>query len=165
MRYYGTDWARMGFSQANRERGRIGRTFEGIGWVANLDVDENVILSERHHTWRSDSDLLNEADTLARQFGLDALPRTRPSQTKRLDLARASLVRAFMGSPRFLALERPEMSSYPDIMPALLKQTTAARQRGAAVLWMTNRPEIWQEAEVRPTIRFTMSGDTMVPAS
>lgn len=163
VKYGGTDWNRMGFSQANRERGRVGRTFEGIGWVANLDVDENVILSERHHTWRADSELLHEAETLARQFGLESLPKTRPSQTKRLDLARASLVRAFMGSPTLLALERPEMSGYPEIMPPLLKQLAAARQRGAAVLWLTNRPEIWQEAEVRPTIRFTMSGETLVP--
>lgn len=164
VKFAGTDWTRMGFGQANRDRGRIGRTFEGIGWVANLDVDENVILAERHHTWRSDSDLLNEAETLAREFGLQSLPKTRPALTRRQDLARASLARAFMGSPKLLLLERPEMSAFPAIVPSLLRQVNAARDRGAAVLWLTDRPEVWQDVEVRPTQRFSMAADTLVSA-
>lgn len=163
--YSGHDWQRSGFSQGARDRGRIGRTFEGTSWVGNLDVDENIILSERHHTWRADRELMEEAAALARAFGLQSLPHTRPAQTRRQDLARAEIVRAFMGSPKLLLLERPELGAFPDIMPALHKQIAAAREKGAAVLWMTDRPEIWQDAEVRPTLKFAMSGDEMVAST
>lgn len=164
VQFEGEDWCDMGFGQSTRERGRIGRTFEGVEWVGNLDVDENVLLAERHHTRRPDGQLQNEAEALAREFGLHFLPQTRPAQTSKTDLARAALVRAFMGSPRLLLLERPANAAYPQIMPALLRKLKSARERGAAVLWLTNRPEIWQDADVRPSCRYAMSGSRMMPA-
>src|SRR4051794_36234792 len=50
VRFMGSDWRKMPFHQAIQCRGKIGRTFEGHAWVSNLDVDENVILAQRHHT-------------------------------------------------------------------------------------------------------------------
>jgi len=164
VRFCGEDWSRMGFGQATRERGRIGRSFEGVGWVGNLDVDENILLAERHHTRRPEAQLKAEAETLAREFGLEQLPHGRPSQVPRPDLARAALVRAFMGSPKLLLLERPTSAAFPDVIPALLRRITAARGRGTAVLWLTNRPETWQDARVEATCRYKMTDDQLLPA-
>jgi phospholipid/cholesterol/gamma-HCH transport system ATP-binding protein len=165
VRYGGQEWRRMGFGRAARDRGRIGRVFEGVGWVGNLDVDENVLLPERHHTRRPDADLHAEAAELARAFGLpNGLPRTRPAQTRRSDLARAALVRAFLGRPPLLLLERPEAGAYPDVMPALVAAVQAARHRGAAVLWLTAHADVWRSEAARPTARYAMDGARLEPA-
>src|SRR5689334_25148693 len=91
VRFMGGDWAKLSFRESIRRRGRIGRTFEGHAWVSHLDVDENVMLAQRHHTRRSDKELADEAARLARQFGLPGLPQGRPSATHRQDLHRAAL--------------------------------------------------------------------------
>ena len=161
VRFGGQDWCRMGFGRAARERGRIGRTFEGLGWVANLDVDENVMLSQRHHTRRSDADLVAEAAALAGALGLPDLPRSRPAQTRRPVLARAALARAFMGDPALLLLERPEVGLYPEVMTALAEAVRSARRRGAAVLWLTSYPDVWRHPDLHPTARYAIAGARM----
>ncbi|MDB5296964.1 MAG: ABC-type transport system involved in resitance to organic solvent, ATP-binding protein, partial [Phycisphaerales bacterium] len=134
VRFGGTDWGRMGHRRSARDRGRVGRTFAGAGWVNNLDVDENVLLAQRHHTRRPDADLRAEAAALAAAFGLpNGLPAGRPSRAGRADLARAALVRAFMGRPALLLLERPEVGLPLDAMAALTAAVESARGRGAAV--------------------------------
>lgn len=158
VRFGGADWCQMGFAEACRARGRIGRVFEGAGWVANLDVDENIVLAQRHHTRRPESELVREAEGLARAFGLPGLPRTRPAQTSRQDLARAGLVRAFMGGPRLLLLEQPEAGAFPDVMPALADAVRVARRTGAAVLWLTSNAEVWRDPGLGPTARRAMAG-------
>jgi phospholipid/cholesterol/gamma-HCH transport system ATP-binding protein len=163
-RFAGEDWSRMSLNHSARCRGRIGRTFEGHAWVSNLDVDENVLLAARHHTGRADADLAEEAASLARQFGLPGLPRGRPNQTRRQDLQRAALVRAFLGSPTLLILERPEHGVYPQVMASLTNAVRAACRRGAAVLWLTNHADVWQDPGVRPTARYAASGSQVLPA-
>ena len=157
-RFGGDDWARMSLTQSAKCRGRIGRTFEGHAWVSNLDVDENVLLARRHHTAATDAELADEAATLARHFGLPGLPRGRPNQTRRQDLQRAALVRAFIGSPLLLVLERPEHGVHPQVMPPLMNAVRAACKRGAAVLWLTNYADVWNDAGIRPTARYAASG-------
>src|SRR4051794_36602440 len=57
--FLGREWPSVPPVEAAALRGRIGRVFDavgvgavGTGWVSNLDVDENVMLSQRHHTRR-----------------------------------------------------------------------------------------------------------------
>jgi phospholipid/cholesterol/gamma-HCH transport system ATP-binding protein len=164
VRFVGEEWAAMNLHQAARQRGRIGRTFEGRSWVGNLDVDENVVLAQRHHTHRTTAELAAEASDLARQFGLPGLPRGRPDQTRRQDLQRAALVRAFLGSPILLILERPEAGIFPQIMPMLVNALRKARQRGAAILWITSQIEVWHDPGVRPTARYAVSGSQLLVA-
>ena len=75
----GRDWRSIAPAEADRQRGRIGRVFDSqggtLGWVSNLDVDENVVLSQLHHTARPLPEIEREAAQLARMFGLPGLPR------------------------------------------------------------------------------------------
>jgi phospholipid/cholesterol/gamma-HCH transport system ATP-binding protein len=167
--FLGRDWRSVSAGEGAALRGRIGRVFDavgvgaaGTGWVSHLDVDENVMLARRHHTRRPSSEIEAEAAKLARMFGLPGLPRGRPSQTRPPDLQRASCVRAFLGTPDLILLERPAQGVYPEVMPALINAVRSARGRGAAVVWLTDTPAGWSDRGIRPTWRCVMSGAQML---
>lgn len=167
--FLGKDWRDVPAGEASALRGRIGRVFDavgvgatGIGWVANLDVDENVMLAQRHHTRRPSPEIEAEAAKLARMFGLPGLPRGRPGQTRVPDLQRAACVRAFLGAPELILLERPAQGVFPEIMPPLINAVRSARNRGAAVVWLTDTPGVWNDRGIRPTWRCVMSGSQML---
>src|SRR5687767_71659 len=86
VRFLGDDWENLSADRAAAQRGKIGRLFEDEGWVSDVDVDENIMLAQRHHTQRTDEDILDEALKLSRMFGLPGLPRGRPSRMRRWDL-------------------------------------------------------------------------------
>lgn len=162
------DWRSVPAGEGAALRGRIGRVFDavgvgtaGTGWVSNLDVDENIMLAQRHHTRRPSLEIEAEAAKLAQMFGLPGLPRGRPAQTRGPDLQRASCVRAFMGTPDLILLERPAQGVYPEIMPPLINAVRSARARGGAVVWLTDTAAIWNDRGIRPTLRCVMSGSQM----
>jgi phospholipid/cholesterol/gamma-HCH transport system ATP-binding protein len=167
--FLGRDWCTTTAREGAALRGRIGRVFDavgvgavGTGWVSNLDVDENVMLAQRHHTRRPSKEIEAEAAKLARMFGLPGLPRGRPAQTRVPDLQRAACVRAFLGGPELILLERPAQGVYPEIMPPLINAVRSARGRGAAVVWLTDTPAVWNDRGIRPTWRCVMSGSQML---
>ncbi|MCP4451563.1 MAG: hypothetical protein GY809_08885, partial [Planctomycetes bacterium] len=121
------------------DRGRIGRVRPGSAWVGNLDIDENILLPQLHHTHRSETDLRQEALALCRTFGLDDLPRTRPTWTPRDVCQKAQWVRALLGEPQLLILEHPDETASDRDHTRLVESVDAARTRGAAVLWITSR--------------------------
>jgi phospholipid/cholesterol/gamma-HCH transport system ATP-binding protein len=164
VRFQGQDWQQLSFADAIRRRGQIGRNFEENAWVHNLDVDESIMLAQRHHTSRPDKEIAEEAARLARQFGLPGIPRGRPSGTRRQDLHRAGLVRAFLGTPALLMLERPEQGVFPQVMPALINAVQSARRRGAAILWLTDNPEIWRDPGIHSSARYVASGSQLFAA-
>src|SRR5687767_11916851 len=165
--FLGREWRAVPAGEGAALRGRIGRVFDavgagGAGWVSHLDVDENVMLAQRHHTRRSSSEIEAEAAKSARTFGLPGLPRGRPAQTRATDLQRAACVRAFLGAPDLILLERPAQGVYPEIMPPLINAVRSARSRGAAVVWLTDTPAVWSDRGIRPTWRCVMSGSQML---
>src|SRR6266850_7792254 len=46
--FLGEDWREMSADSAAADRGRVGRLFEDEGWVSDLEVDENIMLAQRH---------------------------------------------------------------------------------------------------------------------
>lgn len=161
--FIGDDWRTLPTESELRLRARIGRVFDGHGWVSNLTVLENVVLAQRHHTRRPIEAIRAEADTLARAVGLPAVPTARPALVKRRDLRRAEWVRALMGAPVLLILERPTLGVALDDVPPLIAAVAAARARGAAALWLTTEDTVWCNAALNPTQRFVMQGPRMTP--
>jgi len=156
--FLGRPWGRYGPSSAARHRGMIGRVFDRHPWVSNLDVDENILLPHLHHRHGSAAQLREEAERLARHFGLPELPTARPVAMRADDLKRAACVRAFMGKPTLLLLERPTYGIFPELLGPLLAATDEARGRGAAVLWLENVAEVFEYPDVRATARYRMDG-------
>ena len=135
--FQGEGWSSMPPERALIQRSRIGRVFEDRGWISNLNVNENITLSQRHHTRRPVVEILDEARALASEFGLGALPEVRPAVVPRGDLRRAEWVRAFLGRPMLVMLERPMQGVPSEYLPQLLGAVWKACARGAAVVWIS----------------------------
>ncbi|MEK7685209.1 MAG: hypothetical protein AAB466_07300 [Verrucomicrobiota bacterium] len=159
--FLGEDWQGMSADHAAAQRGTIGRLFDDEGWIGDLDVDQNILLAQRHHTQRSEGDILEEALKFARMFGLPGLPRGRPGSVRRWDLRKAACVRAFLGQPAFIILEQPVRGVYADLMAPLVNAVQSARQRGAAVLWTVTDPHIWSNPAIHATTRARMFGSQL----
>ena len=161
VRLHGSDWLDMTPDVAADARGSIGRVFEGNPWIDSMEVSQNIMLAQLHHTRRPVAEITRQAAELSRAFGLPGLPLHSPSTVHGKDLARAACVRAFMGQPDLLVLERPTAGVYPEILPALLNMLRSARDRGAAVLWLTDNQDVWDNPAVRPTVSGHMYGARM----
>jgi phospholipid/cholesterol/gamma-HCH transport system ATP-binding protein len=159
--FLGEDWQLLSADRAAAQRGKIGRLFEDDGWISDLDVDQNIMLAQRHHTQRSEQDILEEALKLARVFGLPGLPRGRPGSVRRWDLRKAACIRAFLGQPVFLILEQPERGVYADLMAPLVNAVRSARNHGTAVLWTVTDPKIWNHPGILATTRARMFGSQL----
>jgi phospholipid/cholesterol/gamma-HCH transport system ATP-binding protein len=158
------DWRAISPRQAARSRGRIGRVFEGHSWFHGLDLSENMMLAQYHHTSRSKAEIADEAAELSDLFGLPGLPRSRHWQTHPHDLRRAACARAFMGKPDLILLEEPTAGICYEIIAPLMAAIRRARTRGAAILWTTTEAEVWNDAGIRPSQRLIMSGSQMLAA-
>ena len=159
--FLGRNWFELGPDEAAAQRGRIGRLFEEQGWVGHLDVGENITLAQRHHSSRQIAQIENEAINLARFFGLPGLPRSTISALRREDLYRSALIRAFLGHPALIILERPTRNLFPGIMPALINAIQAARNQGSTVIWTTSEAAVWNETGIQATLKCTMFGSRM----
>jgi len=142
VRFLGQGWEERGHGQVARDRRLIGRVWPDSAWVGNLDIDENILLPQWHHTGRSQAELREEAMTLARAFGLDDLPRTRPTWTPEETRRKSQWVRALMGTPKLLLLEYPDDHANEAEHVCLVEAVEKARTQGAAVIWMTSRSNL-----------------------
>jgi len=161
VQFLGEDWQDMPADRAAALRGRVGRLFEDDGWVSDLEVDQNIMLGQRHHTRRSEEEIVEEALRFARIFGLPGLPRGRPASVRRWDLRKAACMRAFLGQPILIIIEQPARGVYADLMAPLVSSVQSARDRGAAVLWTVTDPQIWNLPRIYATMRARMLGSQL----
>ena len=152
--FLGRSWPELPPDQANAMRGRIGRVFKTGNWIKHLSLMENILLPQRHHTRRSVRQLSDEAGELAQQFGLPGIPLDLPGDIPTADLQRAACVRAFLGRPALIVLEEPTAGVYLEIISALMNAVREARERGAAVIWLTQKNLIWNDQTLPVTQRY-----------
>lgn len=136
--FKGADWRAIAPEKALKTRAHIGRVFNSNGWISNLDVIENITLARRHHTRQPVAEIEGEAQKLARAFGMREVPPGRPALVPRRDLRRAEWVRAFMGQPDFLCLERPGNGVATEHLASLIQAALNSCAMGGAVLWITD---------------------------
>jgi phospholipid/cholesterol/gamma-HCH transport system ATP-binding protein len=101
--------------------------------------------------------LREAAADLSRSFGLPGLPLVRPEALTAIDLARAACVRAFLGEPRLLILESPVQGQFADLVSPLLNALAAARDRGAAAIWLTRGDFVWTDRSFPATARLRLA--------
>lgn len=161
VRFLGEDWAGMSAARQSVLRGRIRRVYEHYGWVANLDVMENLCLAESHHTHRDLADIQKEIQGLARRFGVDPVPDARPARVNHLVLRKLEWVRALVGVPDLIVLERPLFGAPKADASRFLAAIREVTQRGIAVLWISDEPGVLDCRDLAVTRRFRMNGDNM----
>lgn len=157
VRFLGRDWGAMPATLAAALRGRIGRVHGRGAWIGFAGTDLNILLPQLHHTRRPLGVLRDAAAELARTFGLPGLPLLRPEVMSSADLARAALVRAFLGEPRLVLLERPVQVQLADLMAPVLNALAATRDRGAAAVWLTSSDLAWSDRSFPATHWFRLT--------
>jgi phospholipid/cholesterol/gamma-HCH transport system ATP-binding protein len=160
--FLGRDWRDQPAETADALRGRIGRLFGAEPWLPWMTIADNVLLAPLYHTRLPRSALLADAARLARRFGLPGLPIGFPETLAPGDLARAALVRAFLGPPRLVVLEDPTGAAGTEILPALLAELRAVRDGGGAALWLTHRPGVVADRSLPATQRWSLLGQRLV---
>lgn len=162
--FLGKSWSAYSARDAATARGRMGRVFVRADWLSNLDVDENITLSQRYHAHRAPEDALEEARSLARELGLGELPSGRPAFVDRARLLKAQWVRALMGAPALLLLDRPARElSLADSAPLIAKLQERRKRDGLAVLWITDSHERMDDSALRPTQKCAMEKGVLRP--
>ncbi|WP_342628695.1 ABC transporter ATP-binding protein [Nguyenibacter vanlangensis] len=145
VRFMGLDWRELGDRQANALRGRIGRITQRASWLDLFGTHLNIMLPQLHHTRRPARELVEASIALGHAFGLPGMPLSGPGRLSAADLARAACVRAFLGRPDLLLLEDVSDTLPPDAAPAFFAAVTAARDRGASVLWFARDAAAWRD--------------------
>jgi len=162
IRWQSNPWKSISPKAEMNARAQIGRVFEKNSWISNLNVNENVTLSQRHHTTRPEADISAEADQLARYFGLTEVPRQRPAFAAKRELRVAEWVRALIGKPLLLLLERPEEGVPDNNLPKLIEAVRDTLRRGAAAIWQTDREMTLNASICSNQIRYRMRGADML---
>ncbi|MHC5114881.1 MAG: P-loop NTPase family protein [Planctomycetota bacterium] len=157
VRFLGEAWTDMATGDAARMRARIGRVFARGGWLSDLDMDENMTLRQRHHGGHTLRSARADAKELAERFGVEQVLRARPAALGRHELHVAQWVRALLADPALILLERPGHEVQPESMPLLVDAIKEERERGAAVVWITESPERPGPAACAPDHRLDLS--------
>jgi phospholipid/cholesterol/gamma-HCH transport system ATP-binding protein len=159
------EWSQLPPDIANALRGRIGRVFARGSWMGHLSLFENVLLPQLHHTRRRVTELRDEAVMLAEKFGLPGMPLGHPNDSLPVDLQRAACVRAFLGQPVLILLEEQNPGCFKEMMPNLINAIREARNRGAAVMWLTSDKFIWRDQSIPATRRYRLAGRKLMEVS
>jgi len=160
--FLGRDWQDLPPDLANALRGLIGQVFIRGNWIHNISVMENILLPQLYHTHRFIARVLEEAAELVERFGLPGVPEGLPGDFTPSDLQRAACVRAFLGRPSLVLLQEPTIGIGSEIVSPLIQAIRNARDRGAAVIWLTRESVIWNDATIPVTHRYRLVARKLV---
>ena len=160
--FLGRNWLELPPDLANALRGRIGSIFTAGNWINHLSLMENILLPQLYHTHRTVGRIRDEAGELADRFGLPGVPLGLPGDFAPGDLQRAACVRAFLGRPSLVLLQEPTIGIGSEIVSPLIQAIRNARDRGAAVIWLTRESVIWNDATIPVTHRFRLVARKLV---
>ena len=82
-----------------------------------------------------------------------------------VDLKRAEWVRACLGHPRLILLERPEQGVPGDGLARLADMVASAAADGAAIVWMTGDKDLFADKRLTATRRFSIENGEWVAES
>lgn len=133
--FNGRDWATQHARTQFAMRRRIGRVFARQGWIGNLNVRDNLLLAKQHFG----ADLAaieKELVFWADWFQIGNISRMRPALVEASSLQVHQWIRAYLGKPALLILERPMRSVSSKMFKVFLASVRQMQQHGAAVIWI-----------------------------
>lgn len=140
LRFEQSAWDDIPWEQQFRMRSRIGRVFDGRAWINNLNVTENVMLRPRHHAI-GESKLDQQIQDWTHRLQIPTLTRQRPAFVEATVLQQYQWLRAFLGNPSLVILERPMKTLDGDKLSPLVDSVNEIRKQSAAVIWFAGSDE------------------------
>ena len=137
VRFLGVDWTTRNPRERLTRRRRIGAIVQAAVWPTHMTVLEAVLLARFYHFKRPPAEVIADATTLARLFGLPGLPVGRSETTPLRALIRAACVRGFLGSPDLIVVHDHLLDQTSELAVPMARAISAACDRGATVLWIT----------------------------
>jgi phospholipid/cholesterol/gamma-HCH transport system ATP-binding protein len=137
VRFRGVDWTTRTPRERLTRRRRIGAIVHTDVWPSHMTVMEAVLVARFYHFDRPPAEVIAEATELARLFGLPGLPVGRRETTPLRALVRAACVRGFLGSPDLIVVQDHMLDQTSELAVPMAQAVSAARDRGATVLWIT----------------------------
>ncbi len=156
--FQSADWKGDDYDRHFQMRSRIGRVFEDQGWIQSFNIVDNVTLASRHHR-PSESGIRQQVATWAERFKVSAAPYRRPSFIDPAVLQVYQWIRALIGQPALLILERP-MNAVPITrLPKLVEVINEVRKQGVAVLWFTSNATDLSDDLESPRVDYELIDD------
>lgn len=154
----GVGWEKLSWDQQFEKRSQVGRVFEEDGWIANLNVKENVLLSSLHHGMPFVT-VQEQAESLARRFGISNVSSGRPAFVEPVILQIHQWIRALIGPKSLLLLERPMRSVPLRMLETFVSVLDDVIQKGTSVIWFDSDVESpsriakrsWRVWDITPT--------------
>ncbi|MEM6690573.1 MAG: hypothetical protein AAF664_14155 [Planctomycetota bacterium] len=141
IQFCGVTWTQSDVALHCQRRGEIGRVFEQNAWVNNLNIRENVLLRAQQLGF-AEKQLDEEIERLRSQLEVPPLSRERPAFVDQPRLQRFQWLRAFIGKPKLLILERPLKALQSKALAVLLSAIESLVETGSSVLWFAGtQPE------------------------
>jgi phospholipid/cholesterol/gamma-HCH transport system ATP-binding protein len=137
VRFLGVDWQSTTPRDRFTRRRRIGAVVQTDVWPSHMTVLESVLVAHLYHFKQPRAEVIADATALARLFGLPGLPVGRRETTPQRALVRAACVRGFLGSPDLIVVQDQVLDQSSDLAVPMAQAISAARDRGATVLWIT----------------------------
>ena len=137
VRFRGVDWTTRTPRERLTRRRRIGAIVHTDVWPSHMTVMEAVLVARFYHFDRPSAEVIADATELARLFGLPGLPVGRRETTPLRALVRAACVRGFLGSPDLIVVQDHLLDQTAELAVPMAQAISAARHRGATVLWIT----------------------------
>lgn len=158
----GIGWKKAGFRKRLEMRSRIGRVFDTDGWLLGLTVFDNIMLTERHHRDEDETSLASRVNQMAADFGI-SLPSRTPVNAEPWRLRICQWIRALLGHPKLIVLERPLKGVPAKYHESLIAAERSFRERGGGTLWITDKPEVLNHDALRDAIHLETRDQNLVP--
>ena len=161
VRFQNCDWRGSHYDRHFQMRSRIGRVFDGPAWIQNLNLRDNVTSARSHHgdSWES---IQTQYLAWIRHFQVTDASGERPSFVEPAVLQVYQWIRALLGRPSLLILERPMQSVAPTAIESLVDAVNELRRDGTAVLWLTSNPADYHDRLIRPITSMRLRNGLLV---
>ena len=136
VRFLGIDWQARNPRERLARRRRIGTVVQTHVWPSHMTVFESVLIARFYHFDRPREEVISDATTMARLFGLPGLPAGRRETTTPRALVRAACVRGFIGAPDLIVVQDQALEATADLAVPMAQAIAEALDRGATVLWI-----------------------------
>lgn len=158
----GTGWKQVRFQQRLEMRSRIGRVFDDEGWLLGLSVLDNILLTERHHRMEDEASLISRMKQLFSEFGI-SIPTRAPANAEPWKMQICQWVRALLGQPRLIVLERPLQGVPMEYHAAFLAAEKQFRKRGGGTLWITDQRRVLNHPQLQDATHLEARDQNLVP--